>query len=490
MKTSKNKKQTKLSLIPKSPVIFALLLVFILTEILFMALMTVLDVLPTFIAVIVIVLLIAMTLLIMKLMGSRRERTKQRIVGVVLSVLFIILLGVGIFYMFTTYSTFSNMSDEDNQYEDYYVVVLKHGDYHKVGDIEGKTVFTYNSTDHTYVKAQKLLKKKVDVEYKPLSGYMDLKSVLIDDKGEKHDQITFLSSTNYDMICEYIEGFKKETKVIYKVSVPIGSKDIVKRVGITNESFNIYISGIDTFGGIQKVSRSDVNMIMTVNPVTKEILLTSIPRDMYVKLHSYGALDKLTHSGIYGVNETVTTVEDWLGTDINYYIRVNFTSLKDVVDAIGGVDVDSPRAFKSAVSKYRYTEGVNHLDGEAALFFARERKAFEDGDNERIKNQQRVLKAILEKITGSSVILTKYTSLMNTVGNKVQTNMTEKEISELVKMQLQDLGGWKIKSISVKGNGTMAETYSMGSRKLYVAIPDDASVKAAKEAMDKVLYAE
>ena len=232
---------------------------------------------------------------------------------------------------------------------------------------------------------------------------------------------------------EKILSLNKVAEIVWNpFSVDINNKDIAKRVGITSEPFNVYISGIDTYGGIKKVSRSDVNMIMTVNPKEKKILLTSIPRDMYVTLHSSGQLDKLTHSGIYGIDETVSTVEDWLGTDINYYIRVNFTSLQDIVDAIGGVDVESPKAFKSAVSKYTYTEGMNHLNGEAALFFARERKAFADGDNERVKNQQRVVKAIVDKISGSSVILLKYTQLMNTVGQEVQTNLTEKDISSQI----------------------------------------------------------
>ena len=275
-------------------------------------------------------------------------------------------------------------------------------------------------------------------------------------------------------------SFEKRTRIVHTVSVEIENKDIAKRVGITQEPFNIYISGIDTFGGISKVSRSDVNMIMTVDPVDKKILLTSIPRDMYVDLHSYKAKDKLTHSGIYGVGETVETVEDWMGIDINYYIRVNFTSLEDIVDAIGGVDVESPYAFKSSVSKYSYSEGINHLDGEAALFFARERKSFEEGDQERIKNQQRVLKGIINKITGSTAILTGYTKILDTVGDQIQTNMSQSDIGSLVKMQLEDIGGWSIETTEIKGTGTNASTYSMGSRQLYVVIPDESSVKDAQ----------
>ncbi|MCQ4637208.1 LCP family protein [Anaerovorax odorimutans] len=474
----------KLHILPNSIGLLILELIVLVADIVFLSLLAVLDILPMAANISVFVIIILLTALIFKLLNSRKEGTKQRKTGAVISVLLILLLGVGCFYLFTTYEVFHNMSDEDKQYESFYVVALKHGDYKKLSDIEGKTVFTYESPSSSYKEAQETLKKETGVSYKEVGGFMKLQTTLIDGKKNEHDRIIFLSSSNYDMICEYTKGFEENTRIIHQVTVDIQNKDLAKRVGITEEPFNVYISGIDTYGGIGKVSRSDVNMIMTVNPQNKQILLTSIPRDTYVKLHSYGQLDKLTHSGIYGIDETVSTVEDWLNLDINYYIRVNFTSLQDIVDAIGGIDVTSPHAFKSSVSEYSYTEGVNHLDGEAALFFARERKSFSDGDQERIKNQQRVLSAILEKVTGSSVILTKYTQLLNAVGDEIQTNLAQKDISSLVRTQLSDLGDWNIESISITGKGTYDSTYSMGSRQLYVVVPDDASVEAAQEKIE------
>lgn len=474
------KTKSKIKILPGTPGLTVLLVAFLLIEVTFMSMLTILNILPTLYNIIILIVLIALAVLVFKLLACRKEVTKQRKVGVIISALMIVLLGIGCFYLFNTYSAFSKMSDEDKQYEDFHVVALKDGSYKNVKDIDGKTIFTNVSTSATYDKAQEKLKEEADVKYKEAGGYMQLKSVLIDEKNKEHDELIFISGNNYEMICEDVEGFEKRTRIVHTVSVEIENKDIAKRVGITQEPFNIYISGIDTFGGISKVSRSDVNMIMTVDPVDKKILLTSIPRDMYVDLHSYKAKDKLTHSGIYGVGETVETVEDWMGIDINYYIRVNFTSLEDIVDAIGGVDVESPYAFKSSVSKYSYSEGINHLDGEAALFFARERKSFEEGDQERIKNQQRVLKGILNKITGSTAILTGYTKILDTVGDQIQTNMSQSDIGSLVKMQLEDIGGWSIETTAIKGTGTNASTYSMGSRQLYVVIPDESSVKDAQ----------
>lgn len=462
-----------------------MLLLTILFEVSAVALLFLVGILPNIINILVIVLMIGITVLLFFLLRDKKGVSGKRKAGVVISIVYILLLAIGIVYLVNTYAAFLNMSDEDKQMEDYYVVVLEESDYDKVKDIKGQDVLVHNSSSEIYKEAQSILKDEAEVKYTAVDGTMALKNALIDDKGVKADKIIFLSSYNYEGLCEYNAGFEDDTKIIYTVSVPIGNDDIAKRVGITKEPFNVYISGIDTFGGIEKVSRSDVNMIMTVNPVTKEILLTSIPRDTYIPLHSYGALDKLTHSGIYGIDETITTVEDWLGIDINYYIRVNFTSLKDIVDVIGGIEVESPYAFESSVSDYSYNAGTNHLDGKAALYFARERKSFEEGDQERIENQQRVLEGIIEKIS-SPVILTKYTEIMSVVGNEVQTNMSEKEISALVKMQLEDLGDWSIETISINGKGTNAPTYSMGSRQLFVVVPNDASVKAAQEAIKEV----
>ena len=230
-------------------------------------------------------------------------------------------------------------------------------------------------------------------------------------------------------------------------------------------------------------------LLVTVNPQTKEILLTSIPRDAYVNLHSYNAMDKLTHSGIYGIDETVTTVEDWIGIEINYYVRANFSMVVGLVDSIGGITVKSKFAFKSKVSEYTYVVGENKMDGMAALFFARERSAFEDEDEERVRNQQLVLKAILNKMTRSEVILTNYTDIPNAVEGSMQTNMLQNEITALVKMQLKDMSKWTIKTVYIDGDDSMQGTYSMGpGRPLFVSTPKQESVEAAKKEIHAVMY--
>ena len=223
----------------------------------------------------------------------------------------------------------------------------------------------------------------------------------------------------------------------------------------------------------------------TINTKTHEVLLTSIPRDYYVTLYSKGAKDKLTHSGIYGINETVSTVEELLDTDINYYIRVNFTTLIKLVDTLGGVDVYSEYDFSTG--GYHFNKGYNHVNGAQALAFSRERYSFGSGDNQRIKNQQHVIEAVINKVLNSTTILTKYTSILESLEGSFQTNIEQNDISNLVKEQLDNMESWTIDNYSLTGTGSSSATYSMGSQKLYVMLPNESSVEEAKNNIQEVL---
>lgn len=251
-----------------------------------------------------------------------------------------------------------------------------------------------------------------------------------------------------------------------------GSTTDAKSVNVIAEPFNIYVTGIDqwTVEKGQDLERSDVNMIATVNPLTRKIMLTSIPRDSYVALHRTGTMDKLTHTGIYGVDETLNTVSDWTGLDMNYYVKANFSACVHIVDAMGGIDVTSPVAFKSSISKYKYKKGLNHLNGHEALYFARERHAFEEEDQDRVQNQQRVMKAMLNKMMTSSTLLTDYGKLMSAISEDMETNMPQDDIRALVKMQLSDLGGWDIRTQHMKGDVAMETVASLSSKNKYTVV--------------------
>ena len=245
----------------------------------------------------------------------------------------------------------------------------------------------------------------------------------------------------------------------------------------TTEPFNLYITGIDRWAGEEDLDRSDVNMIMTINPVTKKILLTSIPRDTYVKLHTAQQMDKLTHTGVYGVDETINTVEDWLNIDLAYYLKLNFSSMRAIINAIGGIDVYSPVAFDSDISEYSYVKGWNHLNGKQALYFARERHAFEGQDSMRVENQQRVVKAVIKKLTTSTTLLTKYGEIMEVAGSNLSTNMSYHEIQDLIKMQMTDLASWDVETQKIEGEYDMDYVASLSSRNKYsVYRPDTESV--------------
>ena len=267
-------------------------------------------------------------------------------------------------------------------------------------------------------------------------------------------------------------------------------KDISKDVNVTKEPFSVYITGIDTFGTISTVSRSDVNMIVTVNPKTHQILLTSIPRDYYVPQPCQGGqTDKLTHSGLWGAECTVETVENYFDAEINYFARVNFSSVISIVDALGGITVENPVAFTASDGTYSYPAGNVDMDGAMALRFARERYNLADGDRDRGRNQMRVITAMINKMI-SPTIITNYSSIMDAIGGSFQTNMTSNEMSSLVKMQINDMSGWDIKQISVSGRGNGSAWSPANGFNAWVMEPDRATVDNATSLIKKIVSGE
>lgn len=256
-------------------------------------------------------------------------------------------------------------------------------------------------------------------------------------------------------------------------------------VDVTSKPFNIYISGMDTTGKITEEARSDVNMIITVNPKTHKVLMTSIPRDYLVELQN-GEKDKLTHTGLMGIDETTSDVEDLLGIKINYYVKVNYNTLKDLVNSIGGITINSDKAFISYIGKYRFVEGENKLDGAKALAYARERHAYSDGDNHRVRNQQEVLKAIVKKLTGSTTLLTRYNKILKYLAPTMEMNLTRSEVKALVKFQLGKNPKWKFESNSLEGFDAFSTVYSAGNQQLYVMKPDEESIKKARQKIKEI----
>ncbi len=284
------------------------------------------------------------------------------------------------------------------------------------------------------------------------------------------------------IIEDAVENYSEQVRILYQYGI---ETELEQEETNVEEAFHVYISGIDVAGPISTNSRSDVNIIMTVNPNTKQILLTTTPRDYYVPLPGISgeARDKLTHAGIYGVDVSMATLESIYDIDISYYARVNFTSLITIVDALGGVDVNSEYDFDAG--GYSFVQGENHLDGAQALAFARERHSFESGDNQRGKNQEAVLTAILQKAM-SPAILTSANQILASVSDCVQTNMTQEEMAKFINMQLSDPASWSIESTAATGSGDNQPCFSSGSQLLYVMWPDEAIVGDISRRMKQI----
>ena len=360
-------------------------------------------------------------------------------------------------------------------------MVSSNSNYQSLDDINDFSLATFNENTNVYKDAIDKLKSKVDVTLVETESSLETIEWLLKDE----ISVILLSNLHKEQYEEEHESLSEKVKILDTIEVISDHKEteVVTIKPVSDDVMTIYISGIDTYGTINLRSRSDVNMLATINTKNHEILLTSIPRDYYVQLHDKpGYKDKLTHAGIYGVNTSIQTIQDFMGIDINYYARVNFSTLEKVVDAIGGIDVYSDKAFIPHTNSSLYiNQGMVHMNGKTALAFARERYAYEAGDRHRVQNQQDVLKAIINKATSDVSILTRYTTLLDSISPYFQTNIDMNEISEIVKIQLDKMPSWTIKQYSLDGTGSKQPTYSMGNTPLYLMIPTQETIDKASK---------
>ena len=293
-------------------------------------------------------------------------------------------------------------------------------------------------------------------------------------------ELASIRTANMGVLQENYREFYDSVATLATYKVRDDNRQAVPKTDVT-KPFVLYISGIDTYGDVGEVSRSDVNMLAVMNPAKRTMLLVNTPRDYYVQLHGVAGMpDKLTHAGIYGIDMSRQTLGDLYGVEIPYYVRLNFTSLVKMVDVVGDITVNSDYAFHS------FQAGKNTLDSKRTLEFARERYSFSDGDRQRGRNQQKVIEAIVAKMSEPRN-LTRYNAILSTLQSSLQTNMSQEAIASLIKMQLNDFKGWQVESMSVDGAGATRQTYSMGAMPLYVMIPDGASVERAKERIGEYL---
>lgn len=424
--------------------------------------------------------LVLLTWLLMKPSKVEGKGKARQIFGKFISLLLSVVLIVGSTYVNQGTEVISDVTGADEQTIRFNLVTLKDSEIVDLPDLAFKMVgmsAEYDTEAH-YTEAHNVLVSKTpDVRMSEYADYMSLIEALYN----KEIDAIYVNEGYTGLLEEVYPTFLNDTKNVWSYDIVEKIINITKKVDVTDRTFTIFISGIDTSGKVSTVSRSDVNMLVTVNPVTKDILMVSIPRDYYVTLANKGRADKLTHAGLGGVENSVKTIENFMGIEINYYVRVNFTSLVKIVDALGGITVESPVAFKTMHGQYQVVAGANEMNGEQALGFVRERYSLKGGDVDRVQNQQRVLSAILKKAM-SPAIITKYTELMSSVQGSFETNITSEEIMELVRMQLIDMASWNFHQTVLSGKGTrMTGGAYMPGSSLYYMIPDEESVKAASE---------
>ena len=468
-------------------------IIVIMLSVVFMGLLAMTKMVPTIYMLIIGIVLAVIAAIIWLLVWHTRY-TGRFIGGTVLAVIMIAILAFGGFYINKTSSAISNISGETTEVTQM-AVYVKNDD--AADSVEATAGYTYGilssldreNTDGAVAHLNSQF--GTEVQTKEYAGLTELADGILN--GEVN---AMLLNSGYLSVYEDMDGYTDFSTKIKEV----GTVDVESTIQSAEEStpiepittanggkvYTIYLSGIDTRGEMTAKSRSDVNIIATVNTDTHEILLVSTPRDYFVPLSiSGGAPDKLTHAGIYGIDVCMDTLGMLYDIDINYYFRINFGGFVKVIDALGGITVNSDYDFDSKnILGYHFNKGENYVNGEQALIFARERYAFQEGDRQRGKNQMEVIRGVVKKAL-SPEILTSYSSILSSLDGCFGTNITYEEIAQILQQQLTNGGDWTIVSYSVNGTGATEKPYSM-SQKAYVMVPDYNTVDKAKSLMEKV----
>jgi len=435
------------------------------------------DVLPIKYLIVFIIIFGIIPSLLIYLTNFKRQKKVRRIISITLEFIYIIILFVMFSYLNKTFDFVDNFTSGFNyETKNYYVLVNKDDNYDKITDLNNTTIGYVKNLDVSIEKDLDKLDKKIKTNHQEYEGITELLESL---ENKEIESILMIDSF-YEMLEESEEDkISDKTKILYEFSIKEEIESIGKKVDVTKDTFNVYISGIDSDGDVTSKTRSDVNIVMNINPKTNKILMVNIPRDYYVELDGFGKRDKLTHAGMYGVNKSIKTIENLLDTKINYYVKVNYKALTELVDALGGVEVYSKYDFYSAEFSYPFKVGYNKVNGKKALDFVRTRKAFLDGDRVRGENQQAMIEAIIKKASNASILL-KYNDILESLKGNFTTNISTNQIMELVNFQIDKMPKWNIESISLNGSDSYDLTYTYPTQELYVMVPNEETIEVAK----------
>lgn len=490
----KNKKQNKVGKV--FGVIFSIVMIAATMYLLFNIIK--LNVLPTKLLFLITIVFVLLDLIFILLLCFSTKGAVSKIICIIFALAISLGSCLGGYYISKTGGLLSNMTNVAKHSKNTVSVVVKESsDMKKKTDLAGHSVGTLANINT--VGSKKILKELtnsgISMEQKEFGSLTEMLESFYN--GEVDSIVISESSRSQITDIDAYKDFDNNTRVVYQTSYKVENTDKANAVSnITNTPFNVLISGSDTRGGFDENGRSDVIMVATVNPKTGTVLLTSVPRDFYVTTAcdagdgcQEGALDKITHTGIHGTNTTKRTVEKLLGIEINYTFKVGFDTVTDLVDAIGGIDVTvAPRYAVDSflmIPSFSVHEGVNHLNGQQALAYARERYAYSEGDRQRTKNQQQVLMGIVDKIT-SPAIVTNYAQIMDSMSDTFSTTMSSQEISDLIKYQLNKNPKWKMEQYMVNGTGDTLMCAELGNA-AYVMVPDQSTVTTAKNKINAVL---
>ncbi len=442
----------------------------------FMAVVVLLDMLPARYLVLVAVTLFFLWTITL---NTQVARKKKSAIGKGYSLIVMAILLTGTYYIARTNDMISQIASGSFKVDKMVVAVLADDPAESLEDAAD-----YNFGVQFVLGADNMQAAVLDIENVLGTDTIEMTECdSIQDQAERlHDgevDAIVYNEAYTENLEEVFDNYSQSVKIIYRHDIRV-ELDFGTASNITKEPFTVYISGIDVYGDISQSSRSDVNIIAVVNPTTYQILLVTTPRDYYVEIPgvSQGMSDKLTHAGIYGIDASMETLGELYETDINYYVRLNFTSMIDIVDALGGVDVYSEYDFTTSKNSgvvMDVEQGYNHFDGKEALAFSRERKNLEDGDNQRGKNQQAVITAMLKKAISPTMLL-KANGIMDEVSEGVETNISQSQINALIKYQLSKNPKWSIQSVAATGYASREYCYS-ATDPLYVTIPDYENVE-------------
>ena len=433
---------------------------------------------------------VAVTVIVVWWLSLTRTKPVRLAIGSVLAMILCLVFAVGIRYIHLGMETLNNITAEEDE-TSLMTVYVRADDDREMADLLTETFGTLaNDKANTLAAVQQLDEKyNAMLATETYTSPTELVDALND---EKVDAI--LVNQGQLSVLEDMEGYEEaltELREVESFHVVVETDSDKTSISHEDAVFSVYISGSDSRdSNIMATGRSDVNIIATVNTETRQVLLLNTPRDFYVPLsiaESYDLPDKLTHAGLYGVDVSKDTLAQYYGIDIDYYFRVNFTGFEKIIDALGGIEVDSEHDFYSTISPtpIHYTEGINKLGGYEALYYVRERYAFVNGDYQRGINQMQVIKAVADKANSPSV-LAGFTSLMDAVSGCFKTSIPTDLITALVRDQLANGDDWNIVTYYVSGTGSSEYTYSIPSQRAYVTIPDETTVEMAKDLMQQV----